>query len=304
MTLAERLTAHLGDPVADYEEETFILYSRPRTTHSLGFIDPKASSVDVVIHGKDYTVHQSPSILSSSRAGVLWAITPLFASWISSPAPSAFLPPATSILELGCGISPLNALAIASPSSSSSSSTTSTTSRRYILTDQPYVSRFIARNIEENEHLLLQPTSSKRSGRGNRANRGGESSAPPWKIEFKPLDWETDTVSGVVEGDAEEAPRGFDLVLACDCVYNEALIEPLVQTCADACALREGVRGGDELQPTACVVAQQLRDDTVFQAWLAAFMGKFEAWRVPDEILPEGLRVEDGFVIYVGLLKR
>lgn len=246
--------------------------------------------------------------LMSNTHIVLWAITPLFASWISSPAPLAFLPPANFILELGCGISPLNALAIASPSSSSSSSTntnTNSTSRRYILTDQPYVSRFIARNLEENEHLLLPSSSSKRSGRGGRATRGAEHSAP-WKIEFKALDWETDTVSGVLEGEAAEVARGFDLVLACDCVYNEALIEPLVQTCADACALRHEIGQEEEeggLQSTACVVAQQLRDDTVFEAWLAAFMGKFEAWRVPEEILPDGLRVEDGFVIYVGILK-
>lgn len=131
------------------------------------------------------------------------------------------------------------------------------------------------------------------------------SSAPTsaCEIQFRALDWETDTVSGAVGEDA--AAEGFDLVLACDCVYNEALIDPLVQTCADACSLRKDGSVGDvgPREPTVCIVAQQLRDDTVFEAWLKAFMSKFQSWRVSDERLPEGLRVEDGFVIYVGILR-
>ncbi|KAL2206459.1 hypothetical protein CC79DRAFT_1398380 [Sarocladium strictum] len=316
MSLSETLTTHLGDPVADHEEETFILYSRPRTTHSLGFIDPKASSVDVTIHNKDYTVHQSPTLLSSSRAGgttgaVLWAITPLFASWISSTSPLSFLPPPVSVLELGCGISPLNALALASSFTTSSNNTPSSVTRRYILTDQSYVSRFIAKNITENEHLLQPPKRSIRGGRSNRAAAlaaeepsAGGPAAPTsaCDIQFKALDWETDTVSGAVGEDA--AAEGFDLVLACDCVYNEALIDPLVQTCADACSLRKDGSddAGGSKEPTVCIVAQQLRDDRVFEAWLKAFMSKFQSWRAPDEMLPEGLRVEDGFVIYIGIL--
>ncbi|KAK0388514.1 hypothetical protein NLU13_4757 [Sarocladium strictum] len=317
MSLAERLTAHLGEAVADPEEETFILYCRPRTTHSLGFIDPKASSVDVTIHNKDYTIHQSPSILSSSRAGgttgaVLWAITPLFASWISSPAPLAFLPPPTSVLELGCGISPLNALALASTYTASSPPVT----RRYVLTDQSYVSRFIARNLSENEHHLQPPKRNVRGGKANRAAAAAAAAAAAESpavssqtttttttscdIQFKSLDWETDAVASTV------GSQGFDLVVACDCVYNEALIKPLLQTCADACQLRraEGEEdGGGEAADTACVIAQQLRDDTVFEAWLTTFMSKFRAWRVADGLLPAGLRVEDGFVIYIGVLK-
>lgn len=32
-------------------------------------IDPRAASVEVTIRGQDYTVHQSPTLLSSARAG-------------------------------------------------------------------------------------------------------------------------------------------------------------------------------------------------------------------------------------------
>ncbi|POR31196.1 Hypothetical protein TPAR_09638 [Tolypocladium paradoxum] len=78
MSLVERLTAALGDELADPEEgdrgsparaETFLLYSQPMASHNLGFVDPKASSIDVGVGGREYTVHQSPAVLASSRAG-------------------------------------------------------------------------------------------------------------------------------------------------------------------------------------------------------------------------------------------
>lgn len=232
---------------------------------------------------------------------VLWKITPLFADWISSPAPYAFLPTPSTILELGCGISPLNALALA----------LNPTTTRCVLTDQPYVQKLVARNIEENEHhlLLSQQQQQRREGGRSRRNRGGGktiAAAGPASIEFQPLDWETDSAGGAAAGIED----GFDLVLACDCVYNEALIEPLVQTCAEACALRTSPAARDPtgerdgaLHPTVCMVAQQLRDNTVFESWLTAFQGRFVTWRVPDDDLPEGLRPDDGFVIYAGILR-
>jgi hypothetical protein len=36
---------------------------------NLGFIDSRAASVDVSVADRDYTIHQSPTVLSSSRAG-------------------------------------------------------------------------------------------------------------------------------------------------------------------------------------------------------------------------------------------
>lgn len=49
--------------------ETFWLYSQPIPSSNLGFIDPNASSVDVQVGGIEYTIHQSPGVLSSDRAG-------------------------------------------------------------------------------------------------------------------------------------------------------------------------------------------------------------------------------------------
>jgi len=89
-----------------------------------------------------------------------------------------------------------------------------------------------------------------------------------------------------------------DLVIACDCIYNEALIEPLNSTCAALCKLRAKEDG-----PTLCLIAQQLRSPDVFEAWLRSFHQKFWVWRVPDALLSEGLREGSGFVVHVGVVR-
>lgn len=49
--------------------ETFLLYSQGMPSQNLGFVDPSAASVDVAVAQRDYTIHQSPAVLSSNRAG-------------------------------------------------------------------------------------------------------------------------------------------------------------------------------------------------------------------------------------------
>lgn len=89
-----------------------------------------------------------------------------------------------------------------------------------------------------------------------------------------------------------------DLIVACDCIYNEALIEPLNGTCAALCRLRE-----DKEKPTLCLIAQQLRSPDVFEAWLKSFHEKFEVWQVPDRLLDEGLREGSGFIVHLGIVR-
>lgn len=38
-------------------------------SQDLGFVDPRAAVLEVPVRGRDYTIHQSPSVLASSRAG-------------------------------------------------------------------------------------------------------------------------------------------------------------------------------------------------------------------------------------------
>ncbi|GAB0135640.1 hypothetical protein EsDP_00003971 [Epichloe bromicola] len=180
------------------------------------------------------------------------------------------LTPSSAVLELGCGISPLNALA-AVPRVA-----------HYVLSDQRYVQKLVSRNLVENQN---QPSARQRTG---------------GSIAFRALDWEQDEVTPGLAAPA----CWFDAVIATDCVYNDALVGPFVQTCVDACLLRER-RGGDGGCGCVCVVAQQLRDHDVFRAWLGAFLERFRVWRVKGEVLAvEELTARDGFVVHVGVLRQ
>lgn len=119
------------------------------------------------------------------------------------------------------------------------------------------------------------------------------------RIQVRALDWETDEVSSVGQ---------VDVVIACDCIYNESLIEPLNSTCASICRLRSPIAaqsdGKDDVQnPTLCIIAQQLRSPDVFETWLKSFHEKFHVWQVPDRLLDQGLREGSGFVVHVGIVR-
>ncbi|WYZ46301.1 hypothetical protein EsH8_IX_000526 [Colletotrichum jinshuiense] len=312
------LISTLEDEILDPEEETFFLFSHEIPSSNLGFIDPKATDLSLTLAGRDFTIHQSPTVLSSTRAGgttgaVLWKITPLFATYLSSPTSpfTSIFRPSSTVLELGCGISPLTALLLAPRIS------------RYILTDQPYVSRMVHQNLEANPLPKAGGSSKASSSRrrkaapANDAKSEGGAGVGSGVIEFRPLDWELDTPTPDLTGSPQA--RSFDAVVCCDCIYNEALVAPLVSTTADLARLRlrtqedeteahdsaghSGDDSADRSEPCVCIVAQQLRSPDVFEEWVKAFHRDFRVWRVPDELLPEGLRIESGFVVHVGILR-
>ena len=77
----------LGEEVSDPEEgkslrssknslhwltvltESFLLFSQSIPSQNLGFVDRKATVLEVTINDRDLTIHQSPTILSSNRGG-------------------------------------------------------------------------------------------------------------------------------------------------------------------------------------------------------------------------------------------
>ncbi|KAF4587282.1 Calcium-binding protein [Ophiocordyceps camponoti-floridani] len=205
------LTNLLGDEITDAEDETFLLFATRDATLHLGFVDREADSVEVNVNGTDITVHQSLSLLSSSRAGgttgaVLWSVNPRFANWLSSRQASrllSFFAPETA-LELGCGISALNAFALRF------------VVKRYLLSDQGYVHKLLARNMTA-ASLHTTTTTTKQKPKAA-------------EVLFRPLDWETDAVTKSL---CAPAPA-FDLVVASDCIFNESLVPHFVQTCYDA----------------------------------------------------------------------
>lgn len=49
--------------------EAFLLFSQSIPSQNLGFVNPKATVLDISINGYDLTIHQSPTLLSSNRGG-------------------------------------------------------------------------------------------------------------------------------------------------------------------------------------------------------------------------------------------
>ncbi|PWY74571.1 hypothetical protein BO94DRAFT_500072 [Aspergillus sclerotioniger CBS 115572] len=331
--------AIIGEEVEDAEEESFLLFSQDIPSANLGFVDSRATTIDITIHDQDFTIHQSPTLLSSSRAGgttgaVLWKITPLISTWLTNttknPNPNplwthSLLTPTSTVVELGCGISGLIALSL------------SPKINHYIATDQEYVQRLFRQNLDENSTASSTSTGTKSKGTDKASRRNNNNSkqsirnqdAGKGNVTFTSLDWELDVAGSLKESlglvsplsgttgyggeEEEEEDKGFDLVISCDCIYNEALVAPFVRTCADLCRLRPvytddsdgnnmgGDRGGRK--PTVCVIAQQQRSPEVFEAWLQETMRVFRVWRVSDEVLGEKLKSGSGYLVHVLLLK-
>lgn len=196
----------------------------------------------------------------------------------------------SAVLELGCGISGIIALSLAPRI------------RLYVLTDQDYIMKLLHENLRENQLVVSSSRGRKSTAKPKRGSAAAPAPAPIQNpiILTQALDWETDKVTSSLTG--SKSCQSFDAVIACDCIYNDALIEPLVQTCVDACKLRSA-EFVDNQKPTVCIVAQQLRSAEVFESWLKVFNRSFHVWRVPDEELIDELKSGSGFVIHIGILK-
>lgn len=298
MTVQDLFRA-LGEEVDDPEEETFLLFSQSTPSQNLGFIDARAAEIEITVRGKDLNIRQSPGLLSSNREGgttgaVVWKITPLFAEWIASDNNVLFRTAAfdqsSEVLELGCGVSGIVAITLGPKIG------------RYIATDQDYVFKLLKSNIGSNtlHEKPISSTKAKRRGAKTITSESGSSSAD---IKVIALDWEVSSVSNLsilVGHDLDDKVHNLDAVIACDCIYNEALVDPFVQSCTEACRL---VKAAPGVHPTLCIIAQQLRSASVFEAWLEAFHKIFRVWRMPDELLIEALREHSGFVVHLGVLR-
>ena len=290
----QSLISALGEEINDPEEETFLLFSQDLPSQNLGFVDAKCTSLDITISGRDFNIIQSPGLLSSNRAegttgAVVWKITPLFAEWIALKEnvlfQSTVLDRQSTVLELGCGISGIVAIS------------SSPRVGKYVATDQEYVFKWLKPNIQNNIPKTKSSDKIKQHGKVTHSN------AISNNILIMTLDWESSSVSDLPKMmgvNSADNVQSINAVVACDCIYNEALIEPMVRTCAEICQLPDASSTG---KATVCIIAQQLRSDVVFEAWLSAFHKIFKTWRVPDDLLIKGLREGSGFVIHMGILR-
>ena len=199
------------------------------------------------------------------------------------------LGPKSVILELGCGISGLPGMAVASRVA------------RYIATDQDYVLKLLRRNLKENSIQLSAPPQQKDS---LSAKLGQTKVEAITQMQFLELDWESSGLNSLSALLQDSSGSKVDTILACDCIYNDTLIEPLVRTCATLCSQELRDRPSEKTPKAAiCIIAQQLRSPEVFQGWLTQFHRRFRVWRFPDNLLNQGLKQGTGYVIHIGCLR-
>lgn len=180
---------------------------------------------------------------------------------------------------------------------------------RYVATDQEYVRRLFRENLLGNIPVAYRQSNSSGNKRGKGRGKTKSSTSSPaaekkengdsdsQNVSFRALDWEVNSPVGLKE--VPGAGNGFDMLVSCDCIYNEALIGPFVRTCAEVCRLREEGEKGQ----TVCVIAQQQRAPEVFETWLREALREFRVWRVADEVLGEELKLGSGYVVHVMVLK-
>jgi len=261
------------------------LFSQDIPSNNLGFLDSKTDALEIEIAGHDYVVRQSPGLLNSRReegttGAVLWKITPLLAAWLAS-APSVLaeiLHDGAVVVELGCGIAGLIGLIL------------SRIVKCYVLTDQDYVMNVLRENVAANT------VASQRSKKGSKKKSTQGQPTEDNVLKLLTLDWEQDSAQNLQLVTPPES--AIDLVILCDCVYNEYLVAPLVQTCVDVCRF-----GSSKERATVVLVAQQLRADTVFELFLESLMKEFDVWRIPDDRISTDLRAGSGYAVHLAQLK-
>lgn len=243
-------------------------------------LDPKTTVLNITIAGRDFEITQSPGMLQSQRGGgttgaAVWQSTVRFAEWLKSPNNLLFthsiLYSDSIVLELGAGISGIVPCLL------------SEKVRKVVSTDQAYTLKALQQNIIANLRAT-KPSTKKKTVTDN--------------IEVLPLDWETDDASDFLRSAGLET--GVDMIVACDCIYNYALITPFVQTCADLCRARHR---SPSTNPTLCIIVQQLRQSEVCEQWLTAFHSSFRVWRVPSNLLSKNLQKDSGFAVHVGIVR-
>jgi predicted nicotinamide N-methyase len=99
----------------------------------------------------------------------------------------------------------------------------------------------------------------------------------------------------------------FDLIVASDCVYHEALTGKLVNTLSDLCKssdahkLSEFDETGHKSKRTAFILGQELRSDNVHMEFLTDLIESFIVYRIPTKFVMDDF--QNGYCIYFGFLR-
>ncbi|KAI5295539.1 hypothetical protein KEM52_001054 [Ascosphaera acerosa] len=311
MTTLRDILQHAGELVEDAEQEAAEIFCEELPPGNLGFIDPHAHKVTLAVAGRDFELKQAPTVLVSERDGgttgaVLWKITPKVAEWLSDTTNflwrHSVLGAESLVVELGCGVSGLIPLTLAP------------LVRHCLVTDQVYVRKALRENLVNN--VSNQGNQQRRDKAPQQAARGrqvGEDTID--NITFTPLDWELNHPGDLQQilvtqncASGSSSDRGFDLLVACDTIYSEALVPSFVQTCAEICRLRPSLEDHEADasaeatspgRPTVCVIAQHLRSLEVFETWCRESLKHFHVWRLRDEETAGRLALGTGSIVHL-----
>ena len=139
--------------------------------------------------------------------------------------------------------------------------------------------------------------------------RSTNTKAQRCKIEVCELDWELhearsacQIIRGSKNASAAHEEEGLDAVIACDCTFNEALVEPFVRACHSLCGMRSADIAPKTSSPTLCIIAQQVRCPEVLELFLATMLRHFEVYRVRDRVLSPELSEGSGFTVHLAVL--
>ncbi|KAK5107777.1 hypothetical protein LTR62_000701 [Meristemomyces frigidus] len=288
---AKDFLAALGEEIVDVDEESFDLFLQNPALPDLGMLDANAKTLELTVGGRDYTIVQSPGLLQSKNehgttGAAVWQSSVRVAKWLAGPptpvTDAGLFGGHSTVLELGSGISGLVANTLAPKVTS------------FVATDQQQVLKLLRANIDANNVASTAKHS---------RQRASKEQVKSSNVRVLPLDWEEDDIPKQLTSNG--LADGVDVVIACDCIYNYALVEPFVQACEDIARLRKTGSEGSKPQQGATVslVVQQLRQSEVFELWLRAFMRSFRVWRLPDRMLDDQLRNGSGFAVHAGILR-
>ena len=137
-------------------------------------------------------------------------------------------------------------------------------------------------------------------------------------IDIVSLDWETHSIQHHPAFSGENVGE-ITLILAMDCVYNEALVPPFIETCREICELAYNSRkpsnekcSGYDTEQTLVLIGIDLRHQDVLECFLLHFVRAFKVWRVSDSHLSEELKTRvdgeseelgSGYAIFCGVLR-
>lgn len=177
--------------------------------------------------GDDHiTATQFPTLLhaapcTGTTGAVLWRVSPLVAGWLCEPSTRSSR--GSALLELGCGIAGVTAMALMPRV------------RRHVCAYQPYGLR---QNLAANalgSKRRLERHRTKRRSRRPAVDASSVDDGPFPGVQVLALHWETMSLPSPAARLGENA-SGVDSVLVCDCNYNSHLVEPFVRTCGENAA--------------------------------------------------------------------